>query len=263
MSEAEEERPFPASPRRRQQARQSGRVVRSRELTSACLLLAAAGFGGLCGAESMRSAALWLRGELIALQMTGTAQMEFDHSAAALTERVTSAALAGLSLSLGLFAVGFAVSLALGLLQSGFVWSMEPITPTVGRLHPSAGFARLVDSFRPGAVGVSLLKLLIPGVVVGWMLLTGWDSLGNFLNASGPEIFLQSQELATSAGLRLGLAALAVGFSQFAYRHWRFELELRMTRDEVQEEQRMAGDTRRRSESRPVLPVSAREELPR
>lgn len=245
MSNDGGERLFPASPRRRQQAREEGRVVRSRELTSACLLLGTAGFSGWCGTESMRTAALWLRGELTTLSPLNT-------PTSMLVDQVSSAAMAGLSLCLGIFAVGFTVTLATGLLQTGFVWSSVPITPNFGRLLPAAGWSRFAEGLQPGAMGVALLKLLLPGLCIGWVLMSQWESFGKYLDASPPEIFQQTQSLATSTGWRLGLVTIAIGLTHFAHRFWRMEVELRMTREEMQDEQKQSPSSRRPTAPSPL-----------
>lgn len=143
------------------------------------------------------------------------------------------------------------VGVASSLLQTGFVFATQPLTPDLSRLNPLAGLRRLV-SLRSL---VEMVKAGLKLVVVGWVAFVVLRDratdmmglLGGDLRATAAVPFWAVFDLA----LRVGLIFLALAVFDFVYQRWEQEKRLRMTREELREElKRTEGDPLIRSRIR-------------
>ena len=224
-----EERTERATPRRREQARRKGRVFRSLEVTSAAVLLV--GFAGL----GVMGSQLLGRLEETMVRFLGRPPAEglTVASVVALSEElarllaVTALPLAGLA-----FAAGIAANLA----QVGFVVTLEPLVPNLGRLDPAAGLARILSRRSLLELGKAVIKV----VAVGWVTYSaareGAAELPALLEAEPRGILATLGRMVTVVVLRAGLVLAALAVADYLYQRWEHESTLRMTRHEVKEE---------------------------
>src|SRR6185437_4997619 len=147
----DQERNYPASARRLEQARERGQVARSRELTAAAVAMAAAlalTFAG--GGLWSRSAEVFARG------------LSFDRSAAfdpaRMVEAITSQSGAMLTAMAPLLICVLLATLLAPLLMSGWVFATEAITPDFARLDPRKGLKNLLSTRALGELAKALVK---------------------------------------------------------------------------------------------------------
>lgn len=219
------------TPRRREKARQDGQVVFSPDLNSSAALLLVA------------VAALWL-GPLMAAQlqdMLRTRILLLDGS----TWNITATTIAARWLVHALWIVaGGACMTFLGLnllmsqLQTGFLLTVKPLSPNWQRLDPVQGFQRLwsLDSLMRGLLGLLKVSCLL---AVAMTLLLSWqDALQTHtLGTLGQSIHVGWGFLTQ---LMLGMAGVSFvwGATDYGFRWFRNEQKLRMTREEVKDEQK-------------------------
>ncbi len=225
-----------ATPRRREEAREQGRVVFSAELTAGLLLLAAIGvlwFAskgiGASFSEALRHAVRGWRMHELSMDQSRELLMGF--------------------LSLGLRIVGlplallFVAALSVMVGQVGFRIVPSLAAPNWERLDPVNGWSRILSWAGILRGATSLAKVVAIGVFA-WMMLKG---------RMGRLAMLDRQHLAGAAGqtwdlvLRLGLmvaaAFIVVGVVDYLAQRFRFEMALRMTREEIKDEmKREEGD---------------------
>jgi flagellar biosynthetic protein FlhB len=230
-AESYQDRTEPATPKRRQDAHQKGQIPKSTEVTTAFLLLAtggllwaagsglATGFAALLGDGLMRSAMLprdaaeiitWVRGSTV------------------------QAALIAAPLLLGLAVAGGCIAAA----QARGVLSTEPLKPQLSRLAPHTNAKRIWGVRAVAELVKSILKLTIVGGVLYLTLRHSWSEiltlgqqspivLGQWLGHFVVRLFL------TAGGTYLVLAG-----GDYAFQLWQNEKQLRMTKQEVRQEQK-------------------------
>lgn len=228
--ETHEERSEPASDKKRTDARQKGKVLKSMELNSAFVLV----FGLLL---------LYAGGASIASHLATVSRMLFTASGTfAVTvpnvHRLFATGILRLFLiiapvMLGLMLVGVTAHLA----QSGFVVSTQPLLPTPEKLNPFRGISRLMVSRRSM---VEMLKNVAKVAIVGT---AGYHAVDGVVAES---IVLMDSDAAAvlgfvataslSVGLKTGLAFLILAIADYFYQRFEYEKDLRMTRQEVKEE---------------------------
>jgi flagellar biosynthetic protein FlhB len=219
---------FPATPRRRQLARDAGQIPVSRDLTRAVLLVSAA----------------------FLLLLFGPALVSFviDLTQRQLTSAVTNAGPQYWVEQWQTIVLGFAavfapivagmIVIALGchLVQTGFLFRPGSVAPDAARISPSRGWARMFSWGNAAHVGFGLMKA-VTIVAVGGLALYSMRGQLVVLTAAEPR---QAAAIVGSVLARmliyvsLALVGLAL-FDYFAQR-WRFERSIDMTAEEMREE---------------------------
>ncbi|MCL5676675.1 MAG: flagellar biosynthesis protein FlhB [Firmicutes bacterium] len=223
------ERTEPASPRRREQARERGQVSRSPELTSALLLLA--------GYFSLRYAGPAGYGVLKELTVSTLSHLPTTDwtldGVHALTLTVLSASA---KMLWPVLLTGLIVALSADLAQVGFVFTLQPLAFHLDRLNPISGLQRLFSRRAAADLAKSLLKLLLVGWVVYAALRQQWAMFPTLVDMDLMVALTQIGSLAMTVFLRAALVLLLVAAGDFAYQRWDYAQSLKMTKEEVKQE---------------------------
>ncbi|HUR84815.1 MAG TPA: flagellar biosynthesis protein FlhB [Solirubrobacteraceae bacterium] len=244
--ERDEERTEPATPRRREEARERGQVVRSADLSSAVVLLAAV--------LALRFLGKSMIGGLFASVTTVLGGL-------AAADGEPENLLLHFGGALGAVALGFlpfvgiivAAALAVNLGQVGFLFTTRPLMPDLDRIDPVSGLGRIFSLRGLVRLAGGLLKLAAVALVVGWTL---WVERVRLVELSGRGFELVggvAADLMLSLSLRAALALLVLAVFEYAFQKWEFERNLRMSKREIREElKRFEGDPRIRERRRAV-----------
>jgi flagellar biosynthetic protein FlhB len=225
------ERTERATPRRREEARKQGQAILSPEVSPVAVLFVALAFASLGAPRALDESQRMLAGWLAALG-----------PAAAQDGAVWPLLTATLLQMGGLLAPFFLVAALVGagavIAQVG--WSMNPnlILPDAKRVSPMAGLKRLFS--LNGAF--NLLKAVVKIVVVLAVAYRVLVALGAEALAT-PTMTVPDILAFTGIGLRRLLLAMAlalgvIGLLDYCWQRWRYEQTLKMTRQEVKEEQK-------------------------
>jgi flagellar biosynthetic protein FlhB len=257
----DQERTLPATPRRLEQARAEGQVARSRELSTALLLLAAAGAALAAGPVF----AGWLGGMLRrGLTLERAAALD---SAAAL-EQAGGLALDAFTALLPVLALLAALALAAPLALGGWLFTTKPLEPDFSRLSP-ARWARQAWSLQGLAeLGKALAKaalIAVAALALAWALR---ERLALLLAMAPAAAIAEAARLAGFGLLAAGLAMLAIAGFDVPVQLWRHHQSLRMSVEEMRREMKEAeGDPimrqRIRSQQREAARRRMMAEVPR
>jgi flagellar biosynthesis protein FlhB len=237
------ERTEPATPRRRQEAREEGRVAKSTDLVAAAGLLAS-----LLLLNSLGS-------DLLGSMFTVTKELgrAGDPAAATLSGSFLRAVRLPI-LALVPILIGVVVATACsGLLQTGALVASKLLMPKLEHISPMKGARRLFSTDSLVRLGQSLLKLLFVGAVA-YSALHGM--LPRVLGASGAALeglLWLAADLIYTLALRVTIALLILGLIDYFYQRWKLERGLRMTKQEVREEMKsMDGDPQLKQHRRQI-----------
>jgi flagellar biosynthetic protein FlhB len=222
------EKTEPATPRRRQEAREKGEVARSVDVSSAVLLLVSFALLYLWGGRLLEMLA---RVQQRVLQEMGG---EFTRERLVVLGWDLASILAGglFPFLLGILAAGVAVNL----LQIGFLWTLHPLRPSLNRINPISGFRRLFSMQGCVRTLMSLFKIIVIGCGGYWVLRSEWEGLHPLSVLSVPEILSYAGAMVFRASLKLALLVLILALFDYAYQRWQYEKDLRMSKLEVREE---------------------------
>ncbi len=220
--------------RRLEDARRRGQVAHSREvdtaivLTAALLVMRVSGEQMWRGMESLLrdSFAVLGRDDLLTLELT--AELGSDLIWRSL----------GILFPL-LLGIGALATLG-GVLQTGFVLSPEAVKPQFSRLNPLQGVKRVFGSKRSFVqVLVSIVELVFVGFIAYLAIRARLDdilSLGlrrDFLPSLGVTV-----SIALDVTLKVCLALIAIAAADFVFQRMDWLSQLRMTKQEVKDENR-------------------------
>lgn len=230
------DRTEPATPRRRQEARERGHVARSQDLSSAAVLLAAIVALKWYGGDMLAALSDLMRG---ILEEAG----RFEISP---TNVRSYGIVAGLAMGRVLLPILLAVvgaGIAVNLLQIGFLFTGASLEFRLDRIDPIAGFGRIF-SWRGVVRLVSVvLKMAIIGTIVWVTLRDHEQAFLSLMDMDVQEIVRYLLAVAWTMSIRVGIALLAFALLDYGYQRFQYELDLRMSRQEVQEElKRLEGD---------------------
>jgi flagellar biosynthesis protein FlhB len=218
-----------ATPKRRQEAREKGQILKSVEVNTAALLVAGAAFLQW-GMPSMSTALF----ELTTRTFETFATVEFS-----------TATVFSLSIGLILFCLKLVAPLVLGIAlvgtvanigQFGFLLSGHAVQPQFSRVNPMEGAKRIFSS----RTLVELVKTILKVVIVGFF---AWQALQD----KGPMLVSLADMQAGPAGYAISAAMMQVVWrvagafvviaaADYMYQRWFFERSMRMSKEEIKEE---------------------------
>lgn len=226
------------TPHRLREAREKGQVAKSREITVAFVLLLAYTCFKYLGQYMMKNLTDTAR---IIYQLIPEASNNFNMGFAGYALLL---ALRGLALTvLPIFGIVFLSTFLAEALQTGFVVSMDPLSPKIEKLNPLEGFKKMfsMQGF------VELIKSLLKIIIVFYISFTAaredlpfiimlsqvqpWDAI-----ALGASIVIK-------VATRVGIFYIGIAILDYLYKRWEYMRNLRMTKQEVKEEyKRLEGD---------------------
>jgi len=224
------------TPRRRREAREKGQVAKSNDLSVALTLLGSVILLHLAGAGLLHALALLTRKRL-------------DSLASGVTSPETVRLFYGESL---LFIFSAAAPLLFGvlvigvggnLLQTGLIWTAEPLKPDLSRLDPIKGLGRLVSKRGLVRLLVSIFKVALIAAIAWVTIKDGIESTAALVDLSPAGIITFGGRMVIVMGYRVAAALLLLALVDFGFQRWQYEKDLMMTRQELRDElKRMEGD---------------------
>ncbi len=259
--ESDLERTEPASSRRIEQAREEGQVPQSRELVAFLVLASGAGaLWALGGWFSQRSTALLREGLL------------FDRAAAfdpvRMLENAAHLSVEALVTVSPLFLLTIAAAILAPFVIGGWVFSPKAMQFDLMRLDPIRGFGRMFSWQSIAELVKALLKSLLIGGVIYWVVRHEQDQLFGLMMQP-----VETGVISFTRILLFSLIAVVAGVAIIAlidvpFQLWQYYDRLKMTREELrQEHKEMEGDpqlkARIRSQQREIARRRMMSEVPK
>jgi flagellar biosynthesis protein FlhB len=222
--------------RRLAEARRRGEVARSRDLGSAVVLAAFVVVAALGAGPAVGRLVVYLRATL-----AGAAAAPAGPGALAAALGEASAAL---TLPLGIVALA---ALVAGVAQTGGLFTFQPVRLEPGRVLPSA--RRVLSAAALAEVGKGLVVIALVGALAWVTARSFLPALAHLPGRPARSVLGALAALAETFGVRVTLAALALGALDYLWQRARHQRGLRMTREEVKREVRETeGDPRHKIE---------------
>lgn len=261
MAESSGDKKHLATDRRRRQAREEGQVVKSQDLASAALLIAAL-------------AAMWGLGGPAA-QYLGTA-IEDALTAERLASPSTADATQWLLGSMGRLAMAsvpiliamFVAAVLVNIVQTGFLISTKKLVPKLSHISPISGVKRILSLQGFMRLGFGLFKVGVISAVAFVSIQTNLDAILNMAAMSIPQIASSLFHTLMSTGLWIGGALFVLAILEYAFQRWKHEQDLMMTDQEIRDELKETdGDpqvaARRKQVQRQMMMQRAESEVPK
>lgn len=240
------ERTLPASPLKKQRARERGNVPKSQDLVAA-------------GSMLFSLIALWFLGPNMLTGLVGTMRyylmraMDLEISPVTAPHAATMMTLHFGRIVAPVLALLLAAGLAVNFMQVGFLFAPDVISPKFERLNPISGFRKFFSVRSFVELIKSILKLTIISYVVYATFRGRWENLFLLSYMTPIGVVFAVAELTLAVWFRIILVMVAIGILDYCFQRWQYEQDLRMTTQEAREElKELEGDPRIRQRVRQI-----------
>ncbi|NLN06519.1 MAG: flagellar biosynthesis protein FlhB [Firmicutes bacterium] len=231
------------TPKRLEETRKKGQVVKSGEVIAAANLLALTAV--LYAAGSFLFSYLK---EMLARYLSFPPFAPGSEAVGGLT-RVAAWDFAVVTFPIFLTAV--TVGVVVNYVQSGFLFTTEPLNPQLSRINPVEGFRRIFSRRALFDLVKSLLKVALVGAVAYLYVKQKLDVLLLLLYQNAAQAWETASSLILGLSVRVGIAFFALAVADYIFQRRQHLQNLRMTRQEVKEEMKQyEGDPQVRSRMR-------------
>ena len=249
------EKTEPATGKRIQRAREDGKVVQSRELSTFIQLMSA-----VLGIMVLGS---FFLERLLGLMRHGfTLDRATAFDPALMMTRLTQESIDILLAFLPLLGLMIAATLAGPLLMSGWNFSGKPLTPDFAKFNPITGLKRIFSINGVVELFKSTAKAALIGGIAVWVIWRYKDELFALATESlGASISHLSHLLFTTSLFIVSSLMLLVAVD-VPFQLWQYAKNLRMTKEEVkQEAKEMEGDPQIKARVRAAQRAAARKRM--
>lgn len=229
------EKTEPATEKKKQDARKEGNVAKSKEIENAFSLMALfimlkIGLGFL--GERMVGIFALTYGDIGEYIKNYDNHVNFTDFMALFTKSLLQLIL----VLAPIFLIAFMVSFVCDVAQVKWSPTAKPLQPKFSKLDPIKGFKKIFSKNALVELVKSILKIAIIAIVVYSYLKK--NLVGLFLlydNTLNSGIALAGN-LVINMGLRVSIAYLIIAFADYAYQRWKYNDDLKMTKQEVKDE---------------------------
>jgi flagellar biosynthetic protein FlhB len=238
MAEEGGERSEEPTPHRLREAREKGQVAKSKEITTAVLLLVTY--------YVFNFSAQFMWGEIAGMATTLFGLIpDFAHDfSLAIVGYAFLVAIRGFAFAVGpIFIVGFLAAMITEALQTGFVVAADPLAPKLERINPFEGFKKLFSLQGLVETIKSIIKILIVFYITWLAVRDDLPFVVVLMDGQPWDALVLGGSIAYNVAIRVGLFYIVVAILDYLYRRWEYMRNLRMTRQEIKEEyKRLEGD---------------------
>jgi flagellar biosynthesis protein FlhB len=229
-----EEKTEPATPKRRREAREKGQVAKSRELTTAVLLLVT-----FLTIRIFANSIYTNLSELLQLFLTFPINVEDAVKIGDIINVYASCLWVFAKIMAPILLISALVAIVLNYLQVGFMFTLKPLIPKFNKLNPIEGFKNIVSKNALVELVKSILKIGVIGYVIYDYLSSNFTVIPELLGMEmgATAIFIGNTIINT--GIRVAAVLIVISVFDFAYQLWDFEKKLKMSKQELKEEYKM------------------------
>lgn len=226
---SDQEKTEEATSQRREDFRRRGQVAQTKELSSVFILLGIA----LC---------MWLMGQFFFQQMQQMYLISYSSfsvstSAQSLIFPIMGAlGLKSAYILLPIFLLVVVLTMGSSVLQVGFLFSEEALTPKLDKINPLNGFKRIFSLRSLVEGGKSILKFLFIGGVAYLLLKGASDSIVKlmYLEPSQMMAFISTNVFSLITGI--GVLMLVIALVDYLFQRYSMEEQMKMSKQEVKDE---------------------------
>ncbi|NLM16622.1 MAG: flagellar biosynthesis protein FlhB [Candidatus Riflebacteria bacterium] len=219
----------PATEKRRREAREKGNVAKSQDLSSVIILLA-----GL----------LFLRNQGATIYGDCASYMQFSFTDLLLKEATYDDILLGmnqflllmLKLLFPICTTIFVASALSNLIQVGFLFTLKPLTPDIERFNPVSGIRNIFSWKMAAELVKSFLKVIAIAIIPYNTFKEHFPFFVGILKVSPAQGMTALLDIVFTMGVKILAILLAIALLDWGFQKWRYEENLKMSKQEVKEE---------------------------
>lgn len=229
------EKTEPATAKKLREAREEGKVAKSKELTSAVdlivLFLVLKVFISFVGTGFMEVFYYVYKSMPDFLVMNAP-----EFSVGAVSSLFVVIFWQMLKISAPFFAFGFSVTLLINIIQVGMKASPKAMQPKLDKFNPINGFKKILSKDSFFELFKSIIKIFIIVYVAYTSIREEVNDIFILYNLPLNQALALCGDVIINTGLKISIIYLVVGLADFFYQKHRFNEEMKMTKQEVKDE---------------------------
>ncbi len=238
-----DEKNEPATPRRRQMAREKGQIFSSQDLTSALSIFCAVialkySLKFSAGLIARKSSEIW--------SSSVPPEPGIKWASKAMADVLFTFGLA----SLPVMAAAAVFGIGASVLQVGISVNPVLLVPSFTRLNPLEGLKRIFSRRSLQALGRSLAKIILVALVTWNSIKSVWPQLSALVIADLTQSVAIVARTIEKILINSGFVLIVIGVLDYVYQWWEHEKSLRMSHQEIKEEMK---DTEGKPEVRQAI----------
>ena len=229
------EKTEPATAKKLKDAREEGKVAKSKELTAAFSLIVLF----LCLKIFISYVGESLINLFPAIYNTMADFVRINEgalSAQAVSSLFFDVIIRWLLIVLPFFAFGFVITILVSIVQVGWKVSTKPMKPELSKFNPINGFKRIFSKDSIFQLLLSIVKIGLIGYIAYSSLKDRVNDLLILYDLSMNQAVALVGTLIIDIGLKISLVYLIIGIADFAYQKYKFNDDMKMTKQEVKDE---------------------------
>jgi flagellar biosynthetic protein FlhB len=217
-----------ATPKRRQEARKKGQVVKSNEINTVFVLIV-----------TLILLKSWI--PVILEDFDGFYQQVFTYATTDLTPEISIVLLNELIYILArmvgpLLMAALVAGYIANVVQVGFLFTTESLKFDLNRINPLKGFQRIFSKRAIAELFKSVFKITLVGYVAFSYLNSQLPSLAVLMDSPLDLSFIYIGDITFTVSWRIILVLFLLAIADYAYQVYEYEQSLKMTKQEVKEE---------------------------
>ena len=223
-------------------ARNDGKVAKSRELASAggliALFLILRVFVGSIGMNLMH-----LFPTFYGLIPDFMKENRYEISGRSVGFLLQEALLTVIRMCLPFFIIGLFTTFAVNYLQVRWMFTTKPLQPKLSNLNPMNGLKRIFSKNSLVELVKSIAKVILIAAIAYSSLRQNINDIMLLYDMAIINVIALMGSLIINTGLKISFAMLVVGIADFIYQKWKFHEDMKMSKQEVKDEYKNAeGD---------------------
>ena len=233
----DQEKTEPPTPRKREEARREGNVAKSQDFNAAVGLLVGMIMLKVMGVTFFVGMRLNVENTLSGHLSGHPVRLDGLEHVFGYLGTITLQVLAPILACLVVAAI------LSNVIQIGFILTGKPLTPSLSKLNPLKGLARMVDARSMMRLAMGLLKVFILSAASAIFIYLDQDRIVGLAKLDVLPMFIGASEVIFWLALKLAGVLIILALIDLAFQQWKHQKDLRMTKHEVKEEhKRMDGD---------------------
>jgi len=225
------------TPHRLREAREKGQVAKSKEITTAFLLLTSYLVFRYTGDMIWRELAGMTQSIFQLIPSTSDFSLNFVGSVLLIALRAFAVSV------MPIFLITVIIALLAEALQTGFVAAVDPLSPKLERINPLEGFKRMFSMTGLVELLKSIIKIVIVFFITWYAVKDDLPFIIAIMNSHPWDALVLGGSIAFKIAVRVGIFYLFVAVLDYLYRRYEYIKNLRMTKQEIKEEyKRLEGD---------------------
>ncbi len=219
-----------ATPKRRRQARENGQVLKSQEVNTAVILLVMFAALQMTGMDIIRSMASFVTTFL-------SPNMVTKHLSAVDVPPLFMNVIYNFVMTILPFClIALGIGVVINILQVGFLFTTKPLRPKLSKLNPLNGFKNMFSINALMELVKSIAKVAILAAIIYGEYVRNMPFFTMMMHvdviSSAKKIF----EMIFSLAFQVGLAFAILAALDYLYQRWKYEKDLKMSKQEVKDE---------------------------